>query len=590
MDALETLSFSVSQKPGLFAVLVGSGVSRSSGIMTGWDITLDLIKQIALLRGESHRAIDNPAKWYRDNFAKDPNYSTLLKELAPTKAERNAIIRKYFEPNSEAERDRIISPQKAHLAIAQLVAKHYVSVIITTNFDRLIESALEFHNIGYTSVSVPDQAKGAMPLVHENCTLIKVNGDYRNIGTLNTREELSDKYPVPIAKLIRQVFEEYGLIICGWSAEYDVRLRRMLERHSNLKFPIYWTIRPDSKESKGELIRLIDAQLINISDADSFFSTLRDNVMALEKAARIHPLSIKMAEERTKRYLSDERYSIDLHDLVVGIVQDLSEVIEPYQHEAFPDLRSDAERVAAYVSRSEMLSNVLAIGCYHCGSFHHDLWVKAVERIVNSRNRLFQNSGDMRGIVALIIFYACGIAALAAQNYELLKRLFFCPFSRHDLEENPLVLEVYPARMMEQPHGRLPAMENGKPPVTLHGYLFDVLRKSFRALEPYQKAYLKTFNRFEYFTVLIRAYIREEARHGGGSWAGVGMFARTFKEPGPLNVREEIAKEIQEVGDDWPPLKVGLFGGSRKTAEDIKERTDAEILDYIRGKRDIYEI
>ena len=64
--------------------------------------------------------------------------------------------------------------------------------------------------------------------MHENCALIKVNGDYRNIRTLNTPEELSDKYPVPIAKLIRQVFEEYGLIISGWSAEYDVRLRRIL--------------------------------------------------------------------------------------------------------------------------------------------------------------------------------------------------------------------------------------------------------------------------------------------------------------------------------------------------------------------------
>ena len=102
-----------------------------------------------------------------------------------------------------------------------------------------------------------------------------------------------------------------------------------------------------------------------------------------------------MAEERTKRYLSDEKYRIDLHDLVVGIVQDLSEVIEPYQHEAFPDLGSDAERVAAYVSRSEMLSNVMVVGCYHCGSFHHDLWEKAVERIVNPRKRLFQNTGDM---------------------------------------------------------------------------------------------------------------------------------------------------------------------------------------------------
>jgi hypothetical protein len=67
------------------------------------------------------------------------------------------------------------------------------------------------------------------------------------------------------------------------------------------------------------------------------------------------------------------------------------------------------------------------------------------------------------------------------------------------------------------------------------------------------------------------------------------MFARGCKQPGPFNVMEQLATEIKELGDDWPPLKAGLFGGSRKTVEDIKERTDAEILNCMRGKRDIYE-
>ena len=47
--------------------------------MTGWEITMDLIKKVALLQGESDRAAENPAVWYRDKFSKDPNYSTLLK-------------------------------------------------------------------------------------------------------------------------------------------------------------------------------------------------------------------------------------------------------------------------------------------------------------------------------------------------------------------------------------------------------------------------------------------------------------------------------------------------------------------------------
>ncbi len=49
ISALESLSFAVHSRPGLYALLIGSGVSRSAGIPTGWEITLDLVKQLAAL-------------------------------------------------------------------------------------------------------------------------------------------------------------------------------------------------------------------------------------------------------------------------------------------------------------------------------------------------------------------------------------------------------------------------------------------------------------------------------------------------------------------------------------------------------------
>ena len=80
--------------------------------------------------------------WYRSKFRREPDYSELLNELAKTPAERQQLLQGYFEP-TEAEREEgRKEPTAAHRAIAALAARGFVRVIITTNFDRLMERAL----------------------------------------------------------------------------------------------------------------------------------------------------------------------------------------------------------------------------------------------------------------------------------------------------------------------------------------------------------------------------------------------------------------------------------------------------------------
>ena len=55
-DPLTQLAFSVYENPGVFAVLLGSGLSRSAEIPTGWEITLDLIRRVALAQGVEQQA------------------------------------------------------------------------------------------------------------------------------------------------------------------------------------------------------------------------------------------------------------------------------------------------------------------------------------------------------------------------------------------------------------------------------------------------------------------------------------------------------------------------------------------------------
>src|SRR6516162_9547967 len=79
-DAVTQLSFALFENKGVFALLLGSGLSRAAEIPTGWEITLDLIRCVSTAQGIN--AQPDWAKWYHDKTGQHPSYSTLLQELA----------------------------------------------------------------------------------------------------------------------------------------------------------------------------------------------------------------------------------------------------------------------------------------------------------------------------------------------------------------------------------------------------------------------------------------------------------------------------------------------------------------------------
>jgi hypothetical protein len=125
IDPITSLAFSVHANPGAYAVLLGSGVSSSAGIPTGWQVVEDLVRRIAHLRGEDAGA--DPAAWYRSAFGVDPEYSRLLDELARSPVERSQLLRSYFEPTPEEREAGVKVPVAAHHALATLAANGYMA-------------------------------------------------------------------------------------------------------------------------------------------------------------------------------------------------------------------------------------------------------------------------------------------------------------------------------------------------------------------------------------------------------------------------------------------------------------------------------
>src|SRR5437762_7416348 len=100
LDPVLSLAFSLHHNKGVYALLLGSGISRSAGIPTGWEVVLDLVKTLAYLQHQDSEP--DPPAWYQKTFGQEPNYSLLLDTLAKSPSERNQLLRRYFEPG-EAE-------------------------------------------------------------------------------------------------------------------------------------------------------------------------------------------------------------------------------------------------------------------------------------------------------------------------------------------------------------------------------------------------------------------------------------------------------------------------------------------------------
>jgi len=267
---------------GQYALLVGSGVSSGAGTLTGWQVACDLVTKIARARGV---AVDDdafePEQWWVAETGRDLLYDELLAEVAPTRAARQSLLRGYFDP-LPAVVGGAVRPSASHDAIAELVATDRVRVILTTNFDRHIERALDAAGVPPQVIARPSDVAGMQPLVHARATVIKMNGDYAALDMRNTPVELQ-AYSLALRTLVRTVFDQYGLIVLGWSAQWDTALASLLTSSPSRRYPIYWTLHKGLEtEEATRLITNREARRLTIDGADGFLADLVDRITRID--------------------------------------------------------------------------------------------------------------------------------------------------------------------------------------------------------------------------------------------------------------------------------------------------------------------
>ena len=267
---------------GTTAVLLGAGISRAADIKTAWEVTQDLVRVVAAQQGLLHPDLgDNPETWWRATHGgRDPRYDELLELLAPNEHDRRELLGPYF---TQTTGGAPAGPSQAHRDLADLAAEGRVRVIVTTNFDRLMEDALTARGVAAQIVNDAGQVTGMTPLVHAPVTVIKVHGDYRSGPMRNTEAELGT-YPSEWQDLLRQVFNEYGLLVIGWSGDTDAALISLLEQTVGRRYTWYWAAHHNQLTDRAR--RLIDAHpahVIDSSGADGLLRDLRKRIDGIER-------------------------------------------------------------------------------------------------------------------------------------------------------------------------------------------------------------------------------------------------------------------------------------------------------------------
>ena len=218
-------------------------------------------------------------------------------------------------------------------------------------------------------------------MIHTGCCVLKLHGDYLDTRIRNTPGELDD-YPPEFNGLLDRVFDEFGLIVCGWSAEWDGALRKALFRAPSRRFTTYWAVQGQPGDQARRLIGHRGAEVVQIEDADSFFETVRGQVESLEEFSRPHPFSMEAAVASLKRYVSEPRYRVQLSDLISETVE---RVVEATSGETFPlpesppDTESVTARVRAYEAACSTLAAIAVVGGFWAEKDHDQHWQRALE-------------------------------------------------------------------------------------------------------------------------------------------------------------------------------------------------------------------
>ena len=584
IEKLTTLAFSMYLNKGAYALLLGSGISRSAHIPSGWEVEEKLIQKL----GASQGIIDSDDwhQWYKDKYQQSASYSSLLGEIVKTPTERVQLMKSFFEPTDEEKEIGWKTPTKAHLAIARCAKKGYIRVILTTNFDRLLEKAFELEGVTPQVISHEGAISQATPIVHSKIpTIIKINGDYIDCQFRNTAEEL-DGYPEQMKLYLHRIFEEYGLVTCGWSGEWDKGLIEIINGATHSRYNSFFAYIGEAKNSIMSLSRDRMGELMPIESADNFFSELYEQITALEKYDANANMSHEMMLARVKKYISSKQYDIEFADIIEKWGAEAYNQITEVAHYNFSLTKESFERyLEIHLRAIDPLLDAAIITARWGKEWHvklfGDILIKLCIKPFKNGERGVVETSYIHALAPMLLLNVIGIACVKFGRFKELNSILklsvpagnFMGFYRH-----PLLYLLGGTHWTYETWNDLMGT-NYYYPFSL--FFLWQLEAVFKDYFITKSEYENVFYMWEHLKSLMygynKCYLVEFSVPMGNFFRQRIEYKMRHKGMEPYTLFFEEADKLK---NNWEPIKQGMFGGSYDNYKQTYEQVEAYHQQY----------
>lgn len=569
IDAFSSLAFSIYSNKGVYALFLGAGISKSVGIPTGWDIVKEQLTRLAAQNGEQD--IPDIERWFEDKYGKPASYSSVLGECVSTSSERVGLLKPYFEKDTSGNG---YEPSLAHKRIAKLVKRGFIRVILTTNFDKLLENALTAEGVVPQIISNVSDISGAIPLVHDTITVIKINGDYLDCRFKNTEEELST-YPQEFKDYLSFIFNNFGIITCGWSAQWDQGIKEILFSSENRRYSSFFTYVHSCTQQLEELATARSGKTICIESADVFFNELDERISALERLEGSHPLSKDIAIARAKKYLSVPLDYISLNDILESETKRAKKIINS-NIDINSEMSSDnfMENIRlGYKASETIIAIATEIAHWSKDSTVINILCESLERLAQMPNNgscTYRTDAIYSYKFSYFIpYYAVCFAAIRYENFQLLWALARIKIPKFPSGEKQLLLEALHSDDFgsKDSLNKLLSTSYKTPQSTI---IHKLLSEYTTAICFNEKEERIVFDKMEYIlSILYGAIVKDRFSF----WVPSGEFV--WSETRYRNSEfQDFFESADKMKNEWPPIKAGMFDGQYEMY--AKAKSDAD--------------
>ena len=586
INRLTTLAFSLYSNKGAYAVLLGSGISRSAQIPSAWEVENVLIERLAAT--QSVNGEKNWHQWYETKYGKKADYSTLLDELVTTKTERVGLMRGFFEPSETDKEMGWKTPTKAHLALAKLAKEGYIKVFLTTNFDRLIEDALSQEGVTYQVVLHESDLEKITPLAH--CTMptvVKINGDYIDCRFRNTASELSS-YPEELKQFLMRIFEDYGLITCGWSATWDVGLVNIINQSPVSRYNSFFT---DVRTANHDLIELAEkrkGETVKIDGADALYNELYEQTDALRKNEVSKALDLDILLARIKKYLIDKKYEIEFEELIDNLSDDAYDRVQSIANYNVP-LTSDSFNAFFELHRTAV-HNLIEVSIV-IGRWGKPVHVKKIGQVIvrlcllpwkNGRTTC-GHTNYVHGVGATLLLNALGISCVRYENYAGLNEVVKLDVPAENFifynSRQKLLCLIGESHLGREVLNELIGQRYYFPYSII---IYNELKPFFDKVFDLESEYESHFYIWEHMKSLLYGY--HKCSFLKDFYVTTGNFLRyghdSFfrqRDDNPYCIFFDSADDMK---DNWPPVRQGMFGGKYENYKIIHDEAEEYYKNY----------